>query len=297
MGGPIHRLREGLERVYRRLNRLSRGYLGVVRAAAYHFGQRHAPEAAAGMAFYAFFSLFPLLLFFIALGTLFLEEEQVYREVVSVLSEAIPISRRLIEDNVQQALDTRGPVTALGVLGTLWSGSGLFRIVVVNVNRAWPEAAPRSYLSRHGVALAMLGMLLLLVLLSTVAVSVLNFLSTETIPSVSPLVTAVVTVVSLLTTFAFFVLVYRWVPNTGVRWSSAAVAGAVAGAAWRLAADTFGWYVRSGIAGYEVVYGSLGAIVALLFWIYLSSLIVLFGAYLGGALDARRDVEERAATD
>ena len=286
-------LRERLERFYRWLNRLSGGYLGVVRAAAHHFGRDRAPEAAAGMAFYAFFSLFPLLVFLIAVGTLFLQEERVYREVAEAISDAIPISRALIEENLRQALETRGPVTLLGLFGTLWSGSGLFRLIIIHVNRAWPEAPPRSYLSRQGAALALFAGLLALVVLSTTAASILDLLPALAGPSLSPITGALVGAASLVTACAFFLFVYRWVPNTPVRWSSAAVAGTVAGLVWRASAAAFGWYVGSGIAGYELVYGSLGAIVALLFWIYLSGLIVLFGAYLGGALDARRDVEER----
>jgi len=285
-------LRERLERVYRRLNRLSGGYLGVVRTAGYHFGRERAPEAAAGMAFFAFFSLFPLLVFLIAVGTLFLQQEGLYREVVEALSNAIPISRALIEENLRQALETRGPVSLLGLLGTLWSGSGLFRLIVIHVNRAWPEASPRPYLIRQGAALALFAGLLALVVLSTTAVSILDLLPARVAPSLSRFTGALVGGASLVTSCAFFALVYRWVPNTPVRWRSAAIAGTVVGLVWRASAAAFGWYVASGIAGYELVYGSLGAIVALLFWIYLSGLIILFGAYLGGALDAHRDLAE-----
>jgi len=46
----------------------------------------------------------------------------------------------------------------------------------------------------------------------------------------------------------------------------------------------FAWYISSGLARYELVYGSLGAIVALMLWIHLNSLITLFGAHISGAI-------------
>jgi membrane protein len=52
---------------------------------------------------------------------------------------------------------------------------------------------------------------------------------------------------------------------------------------WRLASSAFQWYLGSGFARYEVIFGSLSAIVVLLLWIYISSVILFFGAHLCAA--------------
>jgi uncharacterized BrkB/YihY/UPF0761 family membrane protein len=52
---------------------------------------------------------------------------------------------------------------------------------------------------------------------------------------------------------------------------------------WRLASMGFQWYLASGLARYEVIFGSLSAVVAILLWIYISSMILFFGAHVCAA--------------
>ncbi|HKJ39496.1 MAG TPA: YhjD/YihY/BrkB family envelope integrity protein, partial [Anaerolineales bacterium] len=78
---------------------------------------------------------------------------------------------------------------------------------------------------------------------------------------------------------------YRWAPATNVRWSATFWGALAASVLWRAATAGFGWYVSSGLGRYQLVYGSLGAIVALLFLIYIVSSITLFGAHLSAAID------------
>jgi membrane protein len=54
---------------------------------------------------------------------------------------------------------------------------------------------------------------------------------------------------------------------------------------WKAATAGFTWYLRSGFGRYQVVYGSLGAIVALLFLLFIVAIITLFGAHLSAAID------------
>jgi len=80
------------------------------------------------------------------------------------------------------------------------------------------------------------------------------------------------------------VSLYRWIPNTEVKWSQAFWGALVATLGWEIATQTFTWYLTSGMARYQLVYGSLGTVVALMFWIYLSSLITFYGAHLSAAV-------------
>ena len=82
--------------IYRRANDLSGGSLDILRETFQRFNEARASEAAAGMAYYALFSLFPLLLALVAAGSFFLESERAYREVVDLVTQAIPVSRGLI---------------------------------------------------------------------------------------------------------------------------------------------------------------------------------------------------------
>jgi membrane protein len=124
--------------------------------------------------------------------------------------------------------------------------------------------------------------------------TILNVLSRFRVPLVdieslygTPVWTVISDLLPLFFIFFLFLALYRWVPSAEVKWSAALWAALVVAVAWELAADAFAWYVGSGLARYRIVYGSLGAVVALMFWIYLSSWIIIFGAHLGAAIVRR----------
>ena len=85
-----------------------------------------------------------------------------------------------------------------------------------------------------------------------------------------------------------FLSLYRWVPNAEVDWRSAFWGALIAAVGWEVFKNVFVWYLSTELARYEIVYGSLGAVVVLMFWSYLSSWILLFGAHLAAGIALRR---------
>ena len=85
-----------------------------------------------------------------------------------------------------------------------------------------------------------------------------------------------------------FVALYRWVPNTQVTWRGAFLGALITSTAWQLVTEAFTWFLASGMASYEVVYGSLGGVVAVLFWVYLSNFVTVFGAHVAAGVDSTR---------
>ena len=100
----------------------------------------------------------------------------------------------------------------------------------------------------------------------------------------TPLWTALSDLLPWFVIFLLFLALYRWVPNAEAKWSAAFWAALVVALAWEIAANVFAWYVGSGLGRYRIVYGSLGTVVALMFWIYLSGWIIIFGAHLSAAV-------------
>jgi membrane protein len=244
------------------------------------------------MAYYAMFSLFPLLLALIAGATfvLKLERASVRAQALELIGEAIPVSSELIERNLSQVLEARGTIGLIGVAGALWAGSGVFTILSTHINQAWPESKPRGFIQKRLVAFGMVGTLGTLLVLSVVGSTVLNLLPEFQLPVFDRSVyetflwQVLSKAVPWLLIWLLFAGLYRWVPNVDVSWRTALWSGIVAALFWELAAAGFAFYVRSGLARYEVVYGSLGTVVALMFWVYLGSWIAIFGAHLGAAL-------------
>jgi membrane protein len=276
-------------------NDKSGGRLQVVRRAFERFGETRAAQAAAALAYYTILSLFPLLLVFISILGFFVTSERAQQEVVQFVVTAIPVSRSLISRNVQSVLESRGTLGVVGLVVLLWSASGMFTVLAYNVNRAWPGAVPRGFLRRRLVGLAMVGTLALLLGLSLVSSAVLNLLPRLQIPlwgGLSIYETAlwavIVRLVPWLFTLALFLGLYLWVPNVDVERRAAFWGAVTAAIAWEVVKNVFVWYLGSGLVQYELVYGSLGAVVVLLLWIYLGSWIALFGAHLSAAIAGQR---------
>jgi membrane protein len=286
-----------LHSVYGWANDLSGGALGIFKDALDGFNQSKGGDVAAALAYYTMFSLFPLLLALIAVGSFFLEGERVKQEVVNAVMRVIPISRELIRSNIDQVLERRGTVGLAGMVGLLWSGTGVFTVLLGHVNLAWDGAEERSFVERRlvGLGIGILGILVSVLLLSFLSTPVLNVLPRLEFPLGDrlaifdrPLWTLIASGLPVLLTFVTFLALYRWAPKTDVRWPEAAWPALFVALIWEVAKRVFAWYVSSDLVRYRLVYGSLGAVVALLLWIYVSSMLVLFGAHLSAAIARSR---------
>ena len=146
-----------------------------------------------------------------------------------------------------------------------------------------------------GLGIGLIGLLAALLSLSLLSTPILNVLPGlsdvlgREVPILDTLLwTFIASGVPALVAFVVFLNLYRWVPNTTVGWSEAAWGAGFATLTWEAAKRGFSWYVRSDLVRYRLVYGSLGAVVALLLWIYLSSWVLLFGAHLSAAIARSR---------
>lgn len=293
-------LRQRAKKIYRHLDRLSGGILGIFADAIRTFGETQASQAAASMAYYAMFSLFPLIIALIAAGSFLVNRDWVMSRVVGAITGVLPVSTSLIEQNVARVFQLRGAVGAAGLVGLIWSASGVFSSLVYNVNRAWSQAPARGFLRQRLIAVSMVIILILLMITSVVASSILNLLTSLNVPFLTSMGLgnqAIVHIISTVAPFFFILLmflgIYRWIPTPNVSWRAAAVGAALATVGWGLAARGFKLYLTSGLVDYQLVYGSLGAIVALLFYIYISSQIALFGAHLTASIDRNREAEKQ----
>lgn len=287
-----------LQNIYEDVDARTGGVLSTLKSAADSFGEARGSQAAASMSYYALFSLFPLLLVLVAAGSYILEGDPVQR-VLNLVTEAIPVSRNLIERNLQQVLDQRGTVGLIGLLTLLWSASGVFGVLASNINLAWPQADPRGFLRQRSLAIGIVVILFVLLVVSVVGSTIINLLGQFQVPFLGTvqvygtfLWTLISNILPLFFSFMLLLALYRWLPNTEVTWSAAFWGALISAIAWEIATSAFVWFLGSGFSRYELVYGSLGAVIALLFIIFISSWIILFGAHLSSAIQRSRDDKE-----
>ena len=279
-----------LNELYQKVDRLSGDRLNILKNALDNFAEKQAAQASAGLAYYALFSVFPLLLVFVALGSYFLDSEQVFNTVTQFVQQALPISKQAISENLHQVLEARGTAGIFSLLILLWSASGMFTSLAHNINLAWPRASRRNYLQNRLAGLWMIVGLIGLIMLSIVLSWITRRLpfmqiADDTSPFNLVLLRLISAFTSWLIIFLVFLTLYHRIPMKRVKWRATVWGALIASLAWKAVTAGFAWYLGSSFGQYQLVYGSLGAIVAFLFLIYIISLITLFGAHLSAAIE------------
>jgi membrane protein len=275
-----------IKKILDHLNKISGGSVEIIQRTYQRIAEERAAEAAASMAYYGFFSLFPLLLVVVVVVSTILENMLTQEEVLETLLQAFPFSSDLIAENIQQVLKARSSVGLIGLIGLAWSALGAFTVLMRNINRAWPNTKARNIFKVRLMAFVMLAVMIGGLISMFVFNTVTRFLP-QNINEVAEKAQTTQGFSDFLVgglLFATLLVLYWWLPRTKVRWSEAAIGALVGSLGISLITSGFTWYLQSGLSNYNLVYGSLGAIVALLFWIYLLSLILFAGAHLSAAV-------------
>jgi membrane protein len=278
-----------LKEFYQNLNHITGDRIGILNHALKSFAEKQAAQASASLAYYTLFSIFPLLLVFVAGGSYFLDRNQVFNAVTQFIQQALPIPKQIINENLQEVLAERGTAGIVSLITLLWSASGMFTSLAYNINLAWPRASRRNFLQSRLIGLWMIAGVIGLIVLSLILSWLTARLPFMDIAHASPLTLVLLRLISAfgswLTIFLVFLTLYRWIPTLRGKWSATLWGALIASLAWKAITAGFTWYLGSSFGQYQLIYGSLGAIVAFLFLIYIISLITLFGAHLSAAID------------
>ena len=249
-------------------------------------GDDDATHLAAGVAYYAMFSLFPLLLGLLAVAGLFLKSEGTEEAFVKFVTDNLPGSEQVIKDNVDQVVRFRGALGIGAIVGLMWSASAVFGAITRAVNRAWDVSRDRPF---YVAKVRQLGMALgvgVLFVLSTSATSAIQLFTDPDrdlgIPGQGFFLALGLGHIALRAvpwsiTVGIFLLIYRFLPNCKTYWRFIWPGAVVAAVLFEVAKGLFIWYLNN-FASYDQIYGSLTSVMVLLFWIYVSSLILILGA-------------------
>ena len=283
----MERVGKWLDQVYLGIDQRLKGWPTLLVRTGLAFDQDEGAVVSRSIAYYALFSLFPLLLVLISVASSVLADEEALQTVIDLFERILPISADVARQSVEQALAARGTVNLIAGLGLLWSATGVFTAMYRAVNKAWGNPKSRLFLKEKlfGLAVVLIvGLILLGSTLLSTAASVLQkwdgtifgwqpFSSPEMAALWSKLSTFVPPVVSVVT----FIILYRIIPLNRVAWRDVWLGGGIAGLIWEAARQIYAWYLAN-VATYSLIYGSVGVIIGFLLWAYLSAMILLIGA-------------------
>ena len=257
---------------------------------------------AAGLCYFVFFSIFPLVLVLVAVAGHFLSAEEAMRHAMRVVSELFPAQQGFLIDILRQVMEYRGEATLVGFVMLLWSAKNVFLSLAHAMNVIW-RVPGRNWFLENVVAVAMALSFGLMIVVASVALGLMNALISYRIPYIgwSPtmipgFVPSLVAVAPLVLAAGILTALYKFLPNRRLSWSEVLPGALVAAMAWELLRRLFGWYLEH-IARYHMIYGSLGGIVGFLFWIYVSATIFLIGVEVARALNEQEAEAEAKLAD
>jgi len=254
--------------------------------ALHQFHENDLFTSAAATSYFGLLALFPALLLMLAISNQIAAGSQMLSHAI----EVYPGSVSFLRETIGNSSPSPGVVISCVVL-VLWAGSWVFSVIERALNRIW-GATSRTFWHGRALTIGMIGLVGLLLSSSVLVTSILVALremavrlsprQLERYPLMLSVGSAfwqvVFAFVSFLLTVALFIVVYRFMPRAAVTVRDALPGALMAGVLWEVAKYGFAWSLN--YFHYDQIYGSVAAVVAVLTWSYVSSLILLFGAQL-----------------
>lgn len=246
---------------------------------------------AAGVAFYGLLSLFPAIAATVSIYGMVADVGTIQDHLIALGAVMPAEASRIVEEQVRAVTGSSDTALGLGAFVTLgfaiWSASSAVKALMAGLTVAYNETEKRNFVWYNVVALALTVGAILFLLLSLGAIIVLPAVFAfvglgETAEAVFgflrwPALAAVV----MLALAAF----YRYAPcRSRPRWRWVSWGSVLATGTWLAGSAGFSWYVAN-FASYNETYGTLGAVVILLMWFYLTAYIVLIGAELNAQME------------
>jgi membrane protein len=269
-----------------------RGWKEVLKATWKEAGKDNISLVAAGVAFYAFTALVPLLTAFVLTYGLVAEPSSVVGHT-QMLTNAMPEqSASIIGEQLKSMSETAGTKTGFALLIALaialYGASKGAGSLMTGLNIAWGTRESRGFVKRTLLAIGMIAGAVVAMVGAILAMSAMNFLE-ELLPALGGVAHFFMKLLSFALAGALVMVVlagiYRYGPDRpDAKWKWVTPGSVVATIVWVLATVGFGFYV-SNFGSYNATYGSLGAVIVFLTWLYLTSYIILLGAEMNAVLE------------
>jgi membrane protein len=239
--------------------------------------------------FYLLFSLFPFLIFLIVLLTYMPMVN--FQDSMQALAALMPANAYLIlRDMVNQTIANRSvTLLSFGMLSALWSSASGVTTLIQGINRAYDQEETRRSWKVSAVSLYFTFELAIAIIFSLVLIVFGKVLGTQLfrLLGFSDVSLAIWSylgyIITLITTILVFISLYYNTPNRRSKFREVVPGAVVASLGWVIVSIAFSYYIDN-FGNYSKVYGSLGGIIALLMWLYVSSIIILMGAEINASL-------------
>ncbi|SDT29031.1 membrane protein [Paenibacillaceae bacterium GAS479] len=252
------------------------------------FQDDEVPALGAQLTYYLLLSFFPFLIFLVSLlGYLNLNGDELINEFILMLPEDGGNTVRTILSEV--SVGSSGTLLSIGMIGTIWAASNGINAVIKGINKAYDEEENRPFWKVRGISLLatiVLAIVIILVVVLLIFGRVIGeymFQKLDYPAGFEPIWTVVSFLLPLAAMILVFTLLYWITPNRKLNFRDVLPGACFATIGWIVTSILFSFYV-SQFGNYTKTYGSLGGVIVLLVWLYLSSIIIVLGGEINAAL-------------
>jgi len=238
---------------------------------------------AASIAYYALLSLFPFLLLVISLLGSVTADEGDRQAVLGFVFRYFPTQLDFVTNQLDAFRAARLQLGVGGLLALVWGSLGVFGAVTSAVNEAWGVEKQRSFLKHRLVSFLMLVAAGGVMMIALAIVSLVEVAERSRFGAVVSSIRGLYILQSLgfqymgtLLVILAVGLIFYFIPNAKTRFRDVWVGAILTGALWRFAFDGFSWYLGRNMQ-MRMIHGSVAAILGFLLWIYVSSIILMYG--------------------
>ncbi len=262
----------------------------LFRRTAQEFADDHCTQLAAAIAYYVLFSIFPLAILLVSISGLLLTDDGLRADVVDEVFRALPLSEGQGRADLQSAVDGIATgfslIGLLAIAGLVWSATAMMGAIRHALDVVWDTDYRRPFLRGKLLDIGLLigvGLLISLSIGATVVLQVARVLSDDLSQALGPLgagasvaFQVVAILVPLLISVGAFAALFKYAPSVRTRLRHVWPGALLATLLFELLKNGFAVYLRF-FGDYDAIYGSLGAVVIFLFFVYLSAVAMLIG--------------------
>src|SRR5712671_582323 len=254
-----------------------------------------------GVTFFVLLALFPGLAGLISLYGLFADSTTIGQHLSSldgILPEGgMQILRDQLQQLTSQPPQKLGFATLASLAISLWSANGGIKAMFEGLNAVYEENEKRSFMKLNAISLALTLAAVVFVIASLLTITVVpKLLSFLDLPGVSEIVNFARWPVLLVVASLMIAVVYRFGPSREQpQWRWISPGSIFAAVTWIAASLLFSWYTAH-FGSYNKTYGSLGAAVGFMTWIWISTMVILIGAKINAELEHQTVADTTAGT-
>ena len=269
-------------------------FLHMLIQAGRAYSEDHCSLIAAALSYYALLSIFPLMLLLVSEASNFIPTDRLIRDITGFFSAELPVDAGVLTVTLKQVIQLRGAVTTASAIGFLWSAAGVFDMIQLGINRAFRTPRLRPIWRQRLVSLGMVtGISILFALSLALTTAIRLAVHYEIITRHDAWLQAATSVGTFLISIGIFGMLYRYIPYAAnIRRREIFFGAVVSAILWEIAKLVFAWYITN-YALLNLVYGSIGAVIALMIWSYITSAIMLIGAEIAAVNAGARQRERK----